>query len=58
MLLSDGPMNAIYRNDTGLWTIGITVSAFRVRNEDTSEEQVRRLRIPIALYYSAKERIR
>ena len=57
-LLSDGPMNAVYRYDTGLWTIGITISAFRIRNEDTSEEQVHRLRTPITLYYSAKERVR
>ena len=57
-LLSDEPGNAIYRNDSGLWTIGFTVNSFLVTNLETQEEQVRTRNTPIVLYYNAKNRIR
>ena len=57
-LLSDEPGNAIYRNDNGQWTIGFTVNAFRVTNQNTLEMQMRTPLKPITLYYNTKERIR
>lgn len=57
-LFSDEPGNAVYRNDNGQWTIGFTISTFRVTNLNTYEKQVRTPRTPITLYYNTKERIR
>ena len=57
-LLSNELGNAVYRNDNGLWTIGLTVSSFLVTNLETQEEQIRTPSTPIALYYNARTRIR
>lgn len=57
-LLSDEPGNAIYRYDTGQWTIGFTINTYNVTNLDTFEEQVRTPHKPFTLYYSTKNRIR
>ena len=57
-LLSNEPANAVYRNDNGLWTIGIPIERFLVTNTATNEEQVRTPHNPFTLYYNAKERIR
>lgn len=57
-LLSEEPGSAIYRNDSGLWTIGFTVNKFCVKNMETYEEEVRTPNKPIVLYYNATKRIR
>ena len=57
-LLSNEPANAVYRNDNGLWTIGLPIERFLVTNIETNEEQVRTPHNPFTLYYNAKERIR
>ena len=57
-LFSDEPGNAVYRNDNEQWTIGFTISSFRVTNLNTHEKQVRMPKTPITLYYSTKKRIR
>jgi len=56
-LLSEEPGSAVFRNDNGLWTIGITINNFLVTNTQTHEVQMRAPHAPIALYYNAKKRI-
>ena len=48
--------NIIYRADTGLWTIAITVSGFRITRLDTGEQTESKLPAPVTLYYNAKEK--
>ena len=57
-LLSKEPGTAVYRNDTGLWTIAIPVSAFLVTNLNTQEESEHQLPSAVTIYYNAKKRIR
>lgn len=57
-LLSNEPGNAVYRNDNGQWTIGLTVTAFNVTNMETHEEEMRTPQKPIVLYFNTKNRIR
>lgn len=57
-LLSKEPGTAVYRNDTGLWTIAIPVGAFLVTNLNTQEESEHQLPSAVTIYYNAKKRIR
>ena len=57
-VLTDEPGNAVYRNDTGLWTIGFTVTAFCVTNMLTGDIEMRIPHKPLELYYNATRRIR
>lgn len=57
-LLSNDPGTAVYRNDTGLWTIAIPISAFLVTNLNTREESELQLPSAVTIYYNAKKRIR
>ena len=57
-LLSKESGSIVYRMDTGLWTIALTVSGFLVTRLDTDMQMVCHLPIAATLYYNAKERIR
>jgi len=57
-MLSKEPGTAVYRNDTGLWTIAIPVGAFLVTNLNTQEESEHQLPSAVTIYYNAKKRIR
>lgn len=56
-LLSEQAGTALYKNDTGLWTIGIPISYFYVTNTETNEGSLRQLPTPITIYYNSKKRI-
>ena len=49
--------NAIYRMDTNLWTICISVDRFTVINQTTQQQRNQELPETVTLYYSAKSRI-
>lgn len=57
-LLSNDYGNAIFRLDTGLWTIAIPIRGFFISNTITNEEREQPLSQPITIYYNAKTRIR
>lgn len=57
-LLSNDYGNAIFRLDTGLWTIAIPIRGFFIANTITNEEREQPLSQPITIYYNAKTRIR
>lgn len=57
-LLCDVTGSAIYRHDTGLWTISIPVGSFLVTNMETQQEEVHTLHTSLTIYYNATKRIR
>ena len=57
-LLSNDYGNAIFRLDTGLWTIAIPIRGFLIANTITNEEREQPLSQPVTIYYNAKQRIR
>lgn len=57
-LLSNDYGNAIFRLDTGLWTIAIPIRGFFIANTITNEEREQPLSQPVTIYYNAKTRIR
>ena len=57
-LLSNDYGNAIFRLDTGLWTIAIPIRGFLIVNTMTNEEREQSLSQPVTIYYNAKQRIR
>lgn len=57
-LLSNDYGNAIFRLDTGLWTIAIPIRGFFISNTITNEEREQPLSQPVTIYYNAKTRIR
>ena len=57
-LFCDVTGSAIYRHDTGLWTIAIPIGTFLITNLQTQEESECRLPSTITIYYNAKQRIR
>lgn len=50
--------NAIYRMDTNLWTICISVDRFTVINQTTQQQRNQDLPETVTLYYTAKRRIK
>jgi len=56
-LLSSENGNIIYRTDTGLWTIAISVNGFIVTSLETKEQFERQLPIVTTLYFNTKKRI-
>ena len=56
-LLSTESCNLLYREDTGLWTIVISIIGFHTNCLDTGEQTECKLPAPVTLYYNARERI-
>lgn len=57
-LLSNDYGNAIFRLDTGLWTIAIPIKSFMISEMNKNVWREQPLSQPVTIYYNAKQRIR
>ena len=57
-LRSDVTGSAVFRHDTGLWTIAVPIGTFLVTNLTTQEARECPLPSTLTIYYNTKQRIR